>query len=392
MQKHYSVEKVLSLLPDQILDDIAFETKVDYSVKKLSGKIILKLFIYSLLSSSRTSQRILSHIYQSPRFRSLFHTKQKIQFSAISMRLGNIKTEYFKKIFITLASKNNDGFLKLGKHRLNIEKLDSTFITLSSKLLSIGMNMGEGKKHIKFGVVLGNQIPLDVKVFTENKDISDNTTFISQLQRKSRNSLDITVFDRGLQKIDHFLILQKENILFVSRLREAQSIIIKNEKIIKEESDTLEDITDCDFMFEKDLDATFRVIRAKKKDTGEVIRFVTNITTLSAIEITELYKSRWEIEVFFKFIKQELNFSHLLSRNANGIEAVLYLTMITATLLIIYKKKNTLTNWVIIKMMFFEEMEESIMKTWNTEIYQVLNDPVSLKNDLLTREKRDFEQ
>lgn len=49
-----------------------------------------------------------------------------------------------------------------------------------------------------------------------------------------------------------------------------------------------------------------RLIRATSQVNGEVLTFLTNIYGVSAIEICDLYKKRWSIEVFFKFIKQEL--------------------------------------------------------------------------------------
>jgi IS4 transposase len=53
-----------------------------------------------------------------------------------------------------------------------------------------------------------------------------------------------------------------------------------------------------------------------------------------------IYKLRWDIEVFFRFIKQELNFSHFLSTNINGIKMILYMTLILAMWILIYKKYN----------------------------------------------------
>ena len=65
-----------------------------------------------------------------------------------------------------------------------------------------------------------------------------------------------------------------------------------------------------------------RIIEAVTKSDGASITFSTNIEDLNAAEITEIYKSRWEIEIFFKFMKQHLNLSHLLNRTANGIKVV----------------------------------------------------------------------
>ena len=65
----------------------------------------------------------------------------------------------------------------------------------------------------------------------------------------------------------------------------------------------------------------FRLIVARgKDDPGKEFWFITNDFDLSAKEITDAYRRRWDIEVFFCFIKQELNASHLVSLNKNGIE------------------------------------------------------------------------
>ncbi len=61
----------------------------------------------------------------------------------------------------------------------------------------------------------------------------------------------------------------------------------------------------------------------------EEIIFVTNIKSedLNPEEITEIYRRRWDIEVFSKFIKQELHFSHLLNNSENGIQIMLYIPL-----------------------------------------------------------------
>lgn len=74
-------------------------------------------------------------------------------------------------------------------------------------------------------------------------------------------------------------------------------------------------------------------------------------------EIAFCYKKRWDIEVYFKFLKQNLNFSHFLSTNENGIKVILYMTIITSMLVMIYKKENEL-GFSIAKFNFYLEMQE----------------------------------
>ncbi|KAA6305347.1 hypothetical protein EZS27_043000, partial [termite gut metagenome] len=69
----------------------------------------------------------------------------------------------------------------------------------------------------------------------------------------------------------------------------------------------------------------FRLIIACSKDEPEKqFWFITNEFALTAKDITDAYKCRWDIEVFFRFIKQEPNVSHPVSLNKNGIEVMLY--------------------------------------------------------------------
>lgn len=66
--------------------------------------------------------------------------------------------------------------------------------------------------------------------------------------------------------------------------------------------------------------------------------------------------------MFFKFLKQELNFSHLINRSENGIKVMLYCTMIAAILLLAYKELNGLKGYKIMKQRFINDLEISLMK------------------------------
>ena len=141
--------------------------------------------------------------------------------------------------------------------------------------------------------------------------------------KQSENDLDsIKIFDRGITARSTYDTFTNKGIQFISRI----NIKAKHDKItsndeknkIPIETATLKIISDewCQFYAEvgkpKNL---FRRIEAIRLEDNEPISFITNIENLTAADITELYKKIWDIEVFFKFIKQLLNFKHLVSRN-----------------------------------------------------------------------------
>ena len=117
-----------------------------------------------------------------------------------------------------------------------------------------------------------------------------------------------------------------------------------------------------DWETKKRLFTSFRLIKAVTKKSNEKIYFVSNNFELEAGEIANLYRQRWEIEVFFRFIKQQLNFSQLVNRNLNGVKVMIYMTLILASMIIIYKKKNNLKGFKIVKMKIVNELQNELIK------------------------------
>lgn len=192
-------------------------------------------------------------------------------------------------------------------------------------------------------------------------------------QKAVKHSLNIALFDRGVQKKQSFAEFHKAKIYFITKIGTHKYEVIEDLPIDKKSTKTLKIISDQKIKFIGDRKkrradgCVFRVIIGQAKATGEIIKFITNADFLSAAEVTDLYKSRWEIETFFKFIKQEMNFKHLLSRTENGIKVVMYMTMITAILLTVYKKVNKIIGWAVVKIKFLDELETDLMLYWHPE-------------------------
>lgn len=375
--------EVIDLIPDKLLDELALESEVDFSVKKLRGKIIFKLFLYAVLSGRNVSLRILEAIFKSERFRALFNLgKSTIKHSGIGMRLMNIDFHYFENIFQYLVDSKQVDEIIFSNKKINIRKIDSTIVVLSSKLLKFGMDNNVGQKNLKYSVEINQGIPVNIAFFKEQAYISEDKALPEIIKKRPiKTGLNIAVFDRGIHRKETFTELAKDKIYFISRLTNQKYTVIKDLPIEEKLTASLEIIADQIVKFSingKLIDQEIRLVTGLNRETKERIAFVTDVDFLSAVEISELYKSRWEIETFFKFIKQELNFSHLLSRNENGIKVLMYLTMIAAILLTIYKKVNKVVGWAVTKIKFLDELETSILREWNPKIISNLNNSCEL--------------
>jgi hypothetical protein len=82
-----------------------------------------------------------------------------------------------------------------------------------------------------------------------------------------------------------------------------------------------------------------RRIKYKDSETGRVFVFITNNFILNATDIAMLYKYRWKIELFFKWIKQHLKIKSFWGTSENAVKTQVYIAIITYTLVAIIKSK-----------------------------------------------------
>ena len=80
-----------------------------------------------------------------------------------------------------------------------------------------------------------------------------------------------------------------------------------------------------------------RRVRFKDPESGKTLIFLTNNTTLPALTIAALYKSRWQVELFFKWIKHHLHIKRLLGTSENAVKTQVWCAVATYVLIAIVK-------------------------------------------------------
>ncbi|MCA6464032.1 MAG: transposase, partial [Chitinophagaceae bacterium] len=242
-------------------------------------------------------------------------------------------------------------------------------------------------KQLKFTVGYSD-IPEVVHFYHEQQFTSENRALKDTIldHATADNLSTIRVFDRGITARNTYDKMTSQDIFFVSRLNNSakKEKISSNEKItssapVKASSVTIISDEWC-YLFSSEERSKYpiRRIEAYRNDTGEKLVFISNIKESTAQEITEIYKKRWDIEVFFKFLKHVLNFNHLINRNENGIKVMLYVTMIAAILLQAYKKANKLTGFKIplqeLEQELDKEVTRNIVMLWggSTDTFDIL--------------------
>lgn len=107
-----------------------------------------------------------------------------------------------------------------------------------------------------------------------------------------------------------------------------------------------------------------RRVRFKDPFSGKTLVFLTNNTTLPPLAIAALYKSRWQVELFFKWIKQHLRIKRFLGTSENAVKTQIWCAVATYVLIAILKKELQLdaslyTCLQILSVSVFEKTEVS---------------------------------
>jgi len=111
----------------------------------------------------------------------------------------------------------------------------------------------------------------------------------------------------------------------------------------------------------KDYPTHLRRIRFKDPETGKTLVFLTNNFTLPAATICALYKARWQVELFFKWIKQHLRIKNFYGNSENAVRAQIWIAVSVYVLVAIVKKRLNLDSSLytllqILSVTLFEKM------------------------------------
>ena len=133
----------------------------------------------------------------------------------------------------------------------------------------------------------------------------------------------------------------------------------------------------------KDYPEHLRRVRFKDPETGKNLVFLTNNTTLPALTIAALYKNRWQVELFFKWIKQHLRIKKFLGTSQNAVKRQIWCAVCTYVLIAIVKKELHLdaslyTLLQILSVSVFEKTEISCALQPDANISKISPSPNQL--------------
>jgi IS4 transposase len=185
---------------------------------------------------------------------------------------------------------------------------------------------------------------------------ADNPTFVD-ISHANVNDIEIGrtvplearctyVFDKGYCRYDWWTGIDQASACFVTRMKtSARFRAHRWRTVAKAQGDGFTVLDDAEVRLvskgDSKLSIPMRRIRLRRHGGGKIV-LLTNDLTRSAIQIADLYKARWQIEVLFRWIKQHLKIRSFLGQNHNAIRLQLLAAMIAYLLLRIAARQSYL--------------------------------------------------
>lgn len=217
--------------------------------------------------------------------------------------------------------------------------LDATTIDLCLSLFpwaDFRQTKGGIKLHV--GLDHGGYLPQFVQV----SEASKHEVTIARCLTLPKGS--IVVFDRGYVDYSWYQQLNNKGVFFVTRLKSNADYRVTERRQVDKSRGLRCDQTIrlTGFYAKKHCDSPLRRISYRDPQTGKHYDFLTNNFHLCAKTIAEIYKARWQIEIFFKWIKQNLKIKTFLGTSKNAVLTQIWIAMCVYLLLAFIKFSSKL--------------------------------------------------
>lgn len=330
--------QLMDLVPDYELGKCIDKYQGDYKAKKFTCRDHFKVMNYAQLTGSASLRVIEATLTAfSPK---LYHAGLKLMHKSTLAEFNERKDwqiyRDFAQVLVAWAQRlyRGDNF-RLGLDEM-VYAFDSSTIELCLKLCpwaKFHHDKGAFKMHTLLD--LRGSIPTFI--------------WLSEGKVNDMNGLDVLPVEAGayylMDKgyVDFWRLynyFQLRQAYYVTRAKDNMRFEVIEEREVDKQAGLISDqsIRLTGPIVSKDYPDVMRMVIYEDYDTNNVYRFLTNDFTLEAITIAELYRERWQIELFFKWIKQHLRVKSFFGTTQNAVFTQIWIAVCDYLLLAIAKK------------------------------------------------------
>lgn len=315
-----------------------FQTLIQNFLSEAELQSILKEYHYKETARKCTARTLISYLVTAAanEWKSLRHSADvgpsvgliSVDHSSLSKHMKSLDYAIIKRVCTVIIGKLNRAARRTLKMPKTLLSIDSTTITVGKTRLPWAIYHGE-RSGIKLHVSFTNETGMPLKI-VETTGLKHDGPIGKQLEDKRF----ILVGDRAyfsIEKVDDYV---RDGQNFVFRLKD--NIQLNQKKALKgsrtKDSNVTADFTCTIGTPQKQTQKRHRVVQFTDHE-GKEMRVVTSLMNITAEEITGMYKARWAIETFFRWIKQNLNVPVLFGTTKNAVFNQLFSAIIAYVLL-----------------------------------------------------------
>jgi hypothetical protein len=331
---HYNntiFNQLLDFLPKFKFHQFVGQHQGDKYTKRLTSWNQLTTLLYAQATSKKSLRDIETglNVHQNVWYHLGVRTVAK---STLSYANTNRDYQIFEKLFYSLLYQCEE-IVPSRKFRFKkpLYSFDSTTIQLCLNLFSWA-EYRRTKGALKIHALLNNRTGIPELLNISNGKKGDLTAIKEMDLNLERGS--ILVFDRAYIDYSWWKKLDKNGITFVSRTKKNQDIFVSGQhKEAGLDQGVLNDDEGYIGIYLEKYPKRLIKIKYYDKNQDKIYEFLTNNFSLSAKSIADIYKDRWQIELFFKWIKQNLKIKTFLGTSRNAVMTQIWVAMIYYLLL-----------------------------------------------------------
>lgn len=360
-------KQITQILPRHEFEKSVRKHKGDFASKGFSCWEQFMAMLYGQFSG-QTGLRGIEAGLESNR-KSLYHLGVKqVKRSTLSYANNNRPSKIYETVFKGMLEKV---FMLKQKHRLKFNNplfsVDASTVDLCLSLFPWA-KFRKKKGGIKLHVKLDHRgyIPSFVSVTTaKNHEVNE-------IKNMKFEKGDVVTFDRGYNDFALFAKYCNTGIYFVTRLKKNADYSVEERRDVSSYPNISSDQTIVmnGFYTSKKCPLKLRRIRSKDPETGKYIVILTNNFSWSPTTIAAVYKDRWQIEIFFKAMKQNLKIKSFFGTTRNAVMIQVWVALI-AFLMLQFLKMLSTRSWTPFSLM---KIIPSVLFS-HQDIWTVLNKP-----------------
>ena len=365
--------QVLKLIPRIEFQQIVKETGAEYRAKGLSSWSQFVAMLFCQFGRAHTLREIEGGLKSCEG--KLEHLGIEVPVrSSLSYANRHRPWELFQRVFYALFEKVSAKAMGKCKFRFKnkLVSLDSTTIDLCLSMYDWA-KFTRTKGAVKLHLVLDHDGYLPKFAIITDGKVSD----VEIARQIDFAPGTIVVEDRGYTDYELYARWIDRGVYFVSRLRANAVFEVLDEREVPHGGTILKDQTIRLTGEPQKCPHLLRRIEALREDTGEILVFVTNHYRLAASSIAAIYKDRWQIELFFKALKQNLKIKTFVGTSANAVKTQIW-TALIAMLLFRYLQLCSRFGWslsnlvALLRMNLFTHRD---LMAWLDQPYAIPPDP-----------------